>query len=700
MDISGENAPFILRFSKYMHRPNPRIIRGGPTRRAAGSAPDISKISSGVKSGLNFYSKFEFNKGLPTFNYFKLKPGSLSKSSRYHFIKTTDISVCGSLAPDKLIFSLDDESAVNRFINIINHSRNQNFRNSLTHLEEISAVLPPEKILKTISKGEIMITSFINGNENRLISFLENDMNIRTIDALPFENTLLIRAELNDTAKLEALVSHSLVKSVESTGQIELKEQYIMHEPLPLNCVITRDIDRSYPKAALIDSGVSDNSLLKEWEISTEKYIADDKRNTAHGTFVCGRMLKNGDEFGNILYLNVEMIPSDGRISIDCFYRNMKDLLEKYASTIKIYNISLGTSSEITEEFSYGAYIFDILQKEYDVLFIITAGNSSPDKELSFPITSPAESIHSITVGAVAHTDTNIQKKHSPSLFTRHGPAPLGFIKPDIAAYGGAHAEHFGRLKPVGVFSIGIRNELAEDIGTSHAAPLVTSAAAKIYHRYSHAFKSPDITKAMLIHDTFINQIENKPDIFTGYGILKEEKQSDHVTYLHEGIVKPESIVELPEIPIPPDMIKDGKITGSIILTLVYKTDINIAFPHYYSMTMLDISLGYYENNSWKSLLTRKNAIGTPKGKDAQELFRWQPVKVYKKTFSKKNAPEKLLLRIIPNKRDFYNKLDPISYSFALSFTSQGENLYEGILKRESEYSHILENSSDMWKTC
>ena len=701
MDISGENAPFILRFSKYMYRENPRMMRGGPPRIAEGEAPNIEKAVTSIRNGLSVYNSYEFNEGLPYYNLIALKQGSLSKSNRYHFLKTADIQLTGSLSPEKLIFSLKDDADLSRFENILKYSRNKNFRRSLTHMSSIGALLPSDKVIHEVARGEIVIQLFPADSYGRLMHFLKDELNIHAEDVFSVGSLNIITARLNDSAKLKTLTSHSLIRSVENCHKFNFEEHYIRHEPLPLNCVKERSITSSYPKAALIDSGVASGSLLREWEISTESCITNEKRNPAHGTFVCGRMLQDGEEFGGILYLNVEMMPSDGLLAISDFYRHMTGILLKYSKTIKIYNISMGTSAVLYNEFSYAAYILDILQKEYDVLFIISAGNCQPGCETSRCITSPAESVHSISVGSVAHTDTNIQKKHTPSLFTRHGPAPLGFIKPDIAAYGGAHSEHFGRLKPVGVFSIGVQNELAEDIGTSHAVPMVTSKAAKLYHKYSHAFKSPDITKTLLIHDAFLNTPSNTTDIYCGYGVLSEEnKDSNHVTYIHQGLVKPEQIVELPEIPIPPDMIKNGAVNGNIIITLVYKTYVDIAYPHYYCMTMLDISLGYYSGNKWISVMTAKDTVGLPKGKDAQELFKWQPVKVFTKRFKNKKLPDKLLLRIIPSKRDFYDKMEDISYSFAISFMSKEENLMKGILERPSDFSHILESSYDLWKTC
>jgi len=701
MDSSVENAPFILRFSKYMYRKNPRTVRGGSPRPAEGKSINIVRTIENIQRGCALYKSFDYNKGYPTFNIFTLKEGSLSKSLRYHFINGADINLIGSISPSTLIFSLDDEYELGKFENILTYSRNKNFRKSLQHIDNIECLLPSGKKAFSDSK-DVILKLFPHKNSDNFLNFLKYDLNISCSNIKTIDKLNYVTARINDTYLHDRILTHSLVSAIEPSTEAYLYQQYIRHEDLPLNCIQKRDINKTYPKAGLVDSGISENSFLREWKITTESYLTSDEKNPTHGTFVCGRMLKNDEQFGGILFLNIEIIPDNGRLSIDTFYENMRTVLLKYSKTIKIYNISLGTNREVSTEFSTAAYMFDTLQAEFDVLFILSAGNATPSKSNQpRPLTQPAESVHAITVGSVSHTDTNIQKLNSPSLFTRHGPAPLRFVKPDLASFGGAHEERFGRLKPVGVYSIGIRNELAEDCGTSHAAPIVTAKAAKLYHQYSHAFKSTNITKTLLIHNTFLNNPSKTLDPFTGFGIIDDAPTSEnHVTYIHEGIVKPESIVELPNIPIPPEMIEDSKIYGEIILTLVYKTATDISFPHYYCMTMLDISLGYYKNDKWVSLLTAKDAVGCPKEKDARELFKWQPTKVFRRELKGKYISETLSLRIIPSKRDFYSQKDEISYSFAISFTHQKKNLFQCIIKNEAEFSHILESASDMWKTC
>jgi hypothetical protein len=724
MSFNGEKSPFILRFSKSMYKANPRVGRGGKPRLSEGKYPDVLQISKNISDGYSFYKKYEYNSSQPIFSRIRLKPDSISKSLRFHFINTTKIQLLCSLDVDSFVFSLNSERDMKRVSSIIKHSRNKSFQASLSHIKDIDIPTPKDKISlseKFISKlrdapcEHFYINLFDkNADISSLIKFLKNDINCKTLEIIRLERFTTIKVLLpNIKSNLEILCTNSLIKSFSEKSDITFNEHYIRHHDLKLDCILRRDFEKSYPKAGVIDSGLSEESFLKEWELGTESFISQDEKNTRHGTFVLGRLLMNDEKFGEILFLNIEIMPGkNSKMTPEKFYENIKEVLVKYYKKVKIYNISLGTNNIVTEDYSLTAHIFDVLQKEFDVLFIISAGNyenlNTPSGELDDNrITSPAESIHSITVGSISHQDTNIQKKNSPSLFTRCGRGPGGVIKPEVVSYGGAHEKKFGKLKPVGVYSIGIRNELAEDIGTSHAVPIVTGFAAKIFEKYRHVFKSPDMTKALIINYAVTSEKLDSPDYFKGYGIIdkKYAQEDDSVIYMHNGTAKMGNIVEIPEIPIPQEMFDGIKAYGSVTATLVYKTETDLNFPRHYTCTNLEISIGFYRKDKWQAVITSSNLLGLPdeviySKKEINERFKWNPVKVYRKHLKGAFLPKILTLRIIPSKRDFFNKKPDIQYSLVISFSRKDRNLYNCLEKTYKDYNGLLEPASDSWKTC
>lgn len=719
----NECCPFILRFSKSMLRPNPRKVMAGKTRINPKGTPDTEKITENLKSGFSFYRGFGFNSGLPVFSRMSLRLGSASKSLRYHFLNVTGIKPAASLSLYDFVFSIGTAEELAKVNRVITRSKNREFLASMSHISEIDAFLPCDKAglsgmfieqLKDSPQGTPFYLNTFHGDKEQVVSFLKNEAGASETKEINLGGFSMFRTVIPDIkSKLDTLFAHSLIKSISPESILTLTPNYVRHEDLPLDCVLPRDLTEQYPKAAIIDSGVAENSYLKEWELEHVNMTESIDGNHRHGTFVAGRLLTDGETFGGITYLNVEMLPPEGFLRLDIFHEKMRSLLKKYSKTIRIYNLSLGSGLLVSgEEYSAAAHMLDSMQKEFDVLFIISGGNfdklrtehTLPDENM---ITSPAESIHSLTVGSAAHTDTNLQLKDSPSLFTRKGPSVAGTIKPDICAYGGAHEIRMGRIRPVGVFSIGIRNELAEDSGTSHAVPRASALAAKIYHRYSHAFRSPDMTKAIILHYTHLRH-RKKPDVYSGYGVLAEntpdfENLPESAVYLHSGKVYSGGIAEVTDIPVPEILFENGAAFGSLCLTLVYKTETDMNFPHFYTCTNLDVSVGYYKKDVWTAILTSKNLLTCTDSEDRQDIrekLKWHPVKMYEKELKNSRLPSALCMRLTPSKRDFYEKKFHIEYSIVLSFTHETKNLFEFLQGNLISYDGVLEPASDMWKRC
>jgi len=705
MCVKGDEGLFILRFSKHMIRPNPRRFSGGKPRYASGRRPDMSELAENVQRGFRYYNSFEYNKELPLYYKIKFKKGSLAKYLRYHFLNNTGVRIIGSVSPEEFAFSLKNFSDISRFCNILKFSSSKNFEASSSHIADIQPIMPDDK--SDISElgfngcDTFFLTPFEESeNYVELMNFIKYEINCSNADIFCAAGKSYIKIRHRHIREIsEKLYTHSLVKRINAMPEIRLYEKYIRHNELTPDCIMPRSYEMSYPKAAVVDSGLSENSYLKEWEFANLSFLNKKEKNSRHGTFVCGRLLSEKDSFGGITVLNVEIIPSGGFINIDNFYRQMDEMLKRYHQTVKIYNISLGTNIPVSDNFSLASAVMDELQYKYDVLFIVSAGNSF--EEGVGRITSPAESVNSITVGSVSHIDTNYQSKYSPSLFSRHGPGAAGFNKPEVTSFGGAHEKRFGKLFNVGVFSIGTDNELAEDSGTSHAAPLVTSLAAKIYHKYSHAFKSPCMAKALIIHYTFMGSHIREHDIYKGYGTAPQDIKTDEntVTFLHSGTAVHRDIVELSDIPVPEVMISSGIFKGEIVATLSCTAKVDIDFPSYYTMFKLEMSLGYYKRGRWTSLITSKNMV-TSSDKKCDYNITWQPVKVYSRRFTRTRIPASLSLRLIPSKRDFYTAEHPIPYSLAISFIHKEKLIHTSLLKHRTEAGGILEPAHELWKNC
>ena len=113
-------------------------------------------------------------------------------------------------------------------------------------------------------------------------------------------------------------------------------------------------------------------------------------------------------------------------------------------------------------------------------------------------ITTPADSVLGITVGAISHVDykKNGPKEHHPSAFSRHGAGPNYVIKPDLVHYGGSCSTDLSHIS--GIRSVN-NGGSAENLGTSFATPLVSRTLAQIYHQITPT-PSPVLARALLTH--------------------------------------------------------------------------------------------------------------------------------------------------------------------------------------------------------
>jgi len=712
MSSSKHFPHFYIENRKEFKKEKPRKGIGGKTRLGKYRRIERSVMSQMILEGYDYYKRHKFNHNIPVVEKFVLGGESLAKSLRYEFIKNADIKLVGSVDKYSFLFEILCESDLRRICSLIKNSHNKSFLASLSHIVALGGFYPGDKkllsdsffkkIKETGEKVKIWIRCIeLENAHEKVAEFVRDYFSASNVEIKKLPgNRNIVQAEFIDIKeKSDKIFAHSLVREIVSPTEIYLFEQYIRHQDLEADCIMTRNTGEIYPKAAVVDSGVADNSFLKPWEICTESFVEKDKRSNIHGTFVTGRLLKENDSFGGLEYLNVEFLPDakKGCKTIDELADTLDLLLKKYAEDIKVWNISLATQEICGERFSDFAYILDILQQKYDVLFVIPTGNYDAlrgwdifELQESDRIVQPAESVNSLVVGSITHKETKAHIKDFPSLFTRRGFAPAGVVKPDIVSYGGSHDMNFGRFTMEGVYSIGINNEVAEDAGTSHACPRVAATAARVYEQMKDEGINITTTRALMIHFSR-KGILKESEIrirYMGWGINPDmetilRNKHDSVTLIHQGDTNVKDIVEIRDIPVPDSLFSGGRLCGEIIMTLVYRPPVDINYPDYYICVNLEASLGYEEKGYWKSLVSGVDICGhkRSKSKEDEQLdkvgFRWNPVKKYTKSFKKKEAPEKLILRVNSSKKDFYKYDKRIPFSLILTFRKDGEDVYK-----------------------
>jgi hypothetical protein len=320
------------------------------------------------------------------------------------------------------------------------------------------------------------------------------------------------------------------------------------------------------PKVCIIDSGIQEQHPLlraaiatndsKSWVPNETNLIADYVANGGHGTRVAGA----------VLYPNT--VPQSGQQQAQCWLQNARvldskcqlptsiyppiliaDIISFYQTKTKtrIFNHSIAAATPCRNQYmSAWAAEIDNLTWQHDILFIVAAGNLSPDRRVgnsrlsitdylmngkahphyllnnSCRVPNPAQSFQALTVGSISSktfkdlSRTSIAPKDYPSSFSCTGLGIWDSIKPEVVEYGGDYVTDSGipptLSTPPEVCPELVRSTfpnagsmVARDcVGTSFAAPKVTHIAAWL------AAELPN--ESCLLHRALIVQSARLPE--------------------------------------------------------------------------------------------------------------------------------------------------------------------------------------------
>ncbi len=428
--------------------------------------------------------------------------------------------------------------------------------------------------------------------------------------------------------------------------------------------------DDELPIVGLIDSGVSpEHPWLQSWIVDRdEEDVPPMDQDHSHGTFIAGLII-NGRDFNhdNSVFpraqakiVDVVAMPKGGTNEY-ALLETIRRVVRKY-SEVKIWNLSINHIGNTCQNacFSSFAIALDEIQQQHGVTFINSAGNHPnlrtwpPQKPFSEQdrITPPADTALGITVGSVAHLAhaNSVVKLGEPSPFSRRGPGAAFLPKPEVCHYGGNLDLH-GSCSQLGIVSLDPTGNLVESVGTSYAAPWVSTIMAHL--RAGNV--SANLAKALLIHSAVLRgeSIRQQDFIFRGFGVPSDIDeistcQQWNATMIFEPRLEPiRKLFDRGGFPLPACLKNsEGNYHGELFVTLVYDPPLLPRAGAEYCQVNVNVSLGR------RSGLTKKgkpkhNSEITLQPKDAKDLFefsqvehgfKWSPVKVYKTSF--KRLPE------------------------------------------------------------
>lgn len=300
-----------------------------------------------------------------------------------------------------------------------------------------------------------------------------------------------------------------------------------------------------------------------------------------------------------------EFVPSD-KLFVDVLHRAILRIAQgeganpPVAPTVKVINLSVGDPvRQLATTMSPVARLLDYLSYKYNLLFIVSAGNHPEimgkmttafseikaatyeqrnkfffdvikDHQRNMKVLSPAESINSLTVGAIyddfcttVESDRFIYavEQGMPSPSSSFGKGYRSMITPDVFYYGGrkfvrgdlhdkvvwALSNREPGCKVAAPFGTGISSGQAFSFGTSDAAAQLSHEAAKCYDTLSQIFIDetgtdiPDnakaiLLKAMLTHGATWENICGKLSVAT------EEPEKQLSRWIGNGIPNIEKV--------------------------------------------------------------------------------------------------------------------------------------------------------------
>lgn len=386
--------------------------------------------------------------------------------------------------------------------------------------------------------------------------------------------------------------------------------------------------NQSYPVIGIIDTGVSQLPDINAWQVGSVDFLdPTSNQDTDHGTFIAG-LLCAGSSLNapnllneqNCKYYDLGLHPTSDALYESYYPRGFLDFLEQLDSEIseatnfgvRIFNMSLSVTLPVDDNsYSLFANVLDQISDKHDVLFVLPAGNldskifhkawaDEPNeclKQLAEyrhqgqdRVFQPADSLRAIAVGALEPPCSKGNIK--PAIYTRRGPGPSLGAKPDLAHIGG------GITAGTGLKSVTASGDLAENRGTSFAAPLVAKTLASLEHAIEGLVTRETLT-ALLLHNSRLpgflqhKKLSNVAKDFVGAGIPTDASESlivgdNEITLVFTGILLPghELIFDFTW----PSALatSTGNCRGQVQLTTVYRAPINREFGAEYVLTNVD----------------------------------------------------------------------------------------------------------------
>jgi hypothetical protein len=592
--------------------------------------------------------RFEKYENVPAVMTARIIDDALAKSHRSDFVKALSPS-----RQDRLIgFSDNSELLIKveepkQLVEIDKQLRAvERNAKAISGVESINLFEPKIEVEGTLMDKDgryvlkVRLFNFKNRQQNqnvllKFIDVLSRNSHFNFVRQVQYAEGLDILHITTDSLEaIDDISDFSAIQSIQSMPTVEVVlDDFLNVEPVtvpvPVNGV-------SYPIIGILDTGIAPIPQLTPWitggrHTNYPPHFLDE----THGTFVSaiacfGDSLQGQDYTGvnGCMLLDAAVYPNPKMESVheDDLVDNVREAIKKYASSVKVWNLSLGSKDESkVDDFSDFAAALDDIQDTYNVLIIKSAGNCRNFLGGMPPsrIANGADSVRSLTVGSIVHEQPYADMAHPDHLspFSRVGPGPANIVKPDLVHYGGNAGVRDGHIVEHGVKSLAKDGVVYSKSGTSFAAPRVSALVADLENKLSEDF-DPILLKALLIHSAkypdnctlTINEKLNQ----LGFGIpdvadeILYNDPSEITLLLRDSLDKGE-YVDIIDFPYPDSLIdNNGYYRGQVVVTLVHHPILKTGQASEYCQSNVEVKFGTYGAKAQRNLSKRtiRNPVG------------------------------------------------------------------------------------------
>lgn len=492
-----------------------------------------------------------------------------------------------------------------------NREAQENLLAAMTHLAQEQILLPTFTAVRLIParEGEVPSGAVTSPRQSSIARVMRS-----------YRNSGVGRAAVKvpTRAALGQLLASGISHRIDPIRPIRVAAPGSGTEPPPPMTV------RDDPIVGVVDGGlhVPSYAAAEAWR-ANPPLVSTGQADRQHGNVVSSLVVQghawNGNRTLPALTCRVGTVQAVPHRSANRSF-NERELIDYLAAVVRahpetrVWNISANQegSGLDPDEVSALGHEINELARAANILPVVSVGNFVPGGGTR--PSSPADCEAAITVGGRRSDENGNPSDGCPVCLG--GPGPDGMLKPDLS--------WFSELRAIGG---GVQT------GSSYPTPLVSSLAAHAFANLREA--TPDLVKALLINTAERPEHDAKLGWGSPYrGYLPWNCEPGSVTLAWRAQLEPGAQYYWNDIPIPPELVQDGRLVGRVSLTAILRPLLSPFGGANYFASRLETSIRRRWKDKWHSIAGSMMESSLAEQAAREDLKKWQPVRRHYADFS------------------------------------------------------------------